>query len=412
MRDHARWLVIKSYLGGSTTALRVAKSLGLSVRQVRRLVKRARSEGVRCVIHRNRGRASNRRLKKNLVTKISGLYRDTYDGFNLTHFRDMLIRREKMQHPPCRETIRQVLAKAKLWERRRKAPKHHQKRPRRDREGEMLQVDASFHRWFGEEEPFFALVGAVDDATGKVVGAEFWEAETTEAYMSVFLDILCRHGIPESIYSDHDSVFFVNSPKERESILDSGRRMETQFGRAMRELGVRMIPASSPQAKGRIERLWGTFQDRLLHEMRLEGIKTPEAGNRYLRKFRPQYNQQFAVPAAKSPDAWRPSPGPARLAAAFCRKETRVLGNDHTFSHESNLWQVLPTVGVAALARRKIEVRVTLKGQVQAWHVDKRLKLASAPKSLRLLRPGKPHTPLAAMENAAAAYTRRGKMHL
>lgn len=275
----------------------------------------------------------------------------------------------------------------------------------------MLQIDASFHPWFGEDGPVVALVGAIDDATGKVVAALFVEAETTEAYMALLRIVLAKYGIPLSTYSDHDSVFFVNNPKERELAMDTGRRLETQFGRAMRELGVRLIPASSPQAKGRVERLWETYQDRLLHELRLEGIKTKDGGNRYLSsQFLPRHNRQFSVAAMKSETAWRPNPGPARLASVLCHKETRVLANDHTFSFEREAWQVRPTQGIPALAKRRIEIRKTLQGHVQAWFGEKRLKLAPAPTTLRLVHPATPPTPLTAMANAAAAYTRRAKL--
>ena len=407
-KQHGRWAALKSYLAGRATAKSVAASLSLSVRQVRRLVKLARGKGVRCVIHGNSGRTSNRRLRPALVSRICGLYRDRYRGFNLTHFREMLEEREGLR-PPCREIIRRILLREELWERRRKAPKHRERRPRRDREGEMLQIDASIHRWFGEEKPCVALVGAIDDATGKVTGAFFAEAETTHAYMTMLRRIVEKHGVPASIYCDHDSVFLVNTRKEREGADDRGRPRETQFGRALRELGTTLIPASSPQAKGRVERLWGTFQDRLLHELRLEKIATIEAANRYLTAvFLPRFNRQFGVPASKPEAAWRETPGPARTAAVFCVKDVRTLSNDQTFSYEGKIWQVRRTAGVPPMPQRKIEVRITLAGQVQAWHGEKRLSLAAAPMKLRLVTASS----MDALEMAASGYRRRATMHI
>lgn len=410
LKQHARWAAIKSCAAGRSTAKAAAASLGLSVRQVRRLVKRARQVGVRCVVHGNCGRVSNRRLKPATASRVCALYHDRYDEFNLTHFREMLVERDGMR-PPCREKIRRLLLAEGLWKRRRKAPKHRERRPRREREGEMLQIDASIHRWFGEERPTAALVGAIDDATGMVAGALFAQAETTHAYMTMLRAIVEKRGVPASIYCDHDSVFFVSKRKDREEAYDLGRPRETQFGRALRELGVRMIPASSPQAKGRVERLWGTFQDRLYHELRLEKITTVEDAHRYLPAFLVRHNRKFAVPAAKSEPAWREKPGPARSAGVFCLKESRTLSNDQTFSYEGRDWQVRRTPGVPPLPQRKIEVRLTLNNQVHAWLGDRRLRLALAPMTLRLIKP-EPATPLAQMARAAAAYPRRAEIRL
>lgn len=411
LKQHGRWLSLKDFLEGRCTAKEVAEAAGLSLRHVRRLAKRARLEGVRCLLHGNRGRPSNRRIKLRMSRKIHGLYRVKYVGFNLTHFREMLVKREKMK-PPCRETIRLSLEAAGLWERQRKAAKHRQRRPRREREGEMLQVDASLHHWFGDGGPFLALVGAIDDATGTVPAARFVGTETTEAYMDLFLIIFEKRGVPLSVYSDRHGVFRINSPKDREAAMDRGGQLLTQFGRAMKDLGVQTIHAWTPQAKGRIERLWRTFQDRLLNELRLMGIKSIEEANRFLsREFLPAFNRQFAVVPANRRPAWRPSPGPARLASVMCTKATRIISNDHTFAYEGNAWQVRPTSGVPALARRQVEVRVTLNGQVQAWLGERRLKIAPAPVSLRLVKSEKPATPLTQLATAAASYTRRAKMH-
>ncbi len=411
LKEFGRWQAIKDFVAGRRTARSAAEAAQVSIRHVRRLAKRARVAGVRCVVHGNRGRVSNRRLPPEETRRICSLYRERYHGFNLTHFREMLRRKEKLR-PPCRETIRRVLAKAGLWERRHKSPKHRQRRPRREREGDLLQIDASLHHWFGEDGPFVALVAAVDDATGKVVAARFVESESTNAYMTLFRTILGKCGVPLSIYSDRHSVFFASSRKDREALLDRGLPLGTQFGRAMRELGIRTIPAYSPQAKGRVERLWGTFQDRLLNEMRLEGITSVEDANRFLSsEFLPRYNREFAVEPACRQSSWRPSPGPMRLASVFCLKETRVLSNDNTFTYEGTHWQVRRTPGVPSLAQRKIEVRCTLQGQVQAWLADRRLKLAVAPRALRLIKPDS-RTPLAEIARAEASYTRRARLRL
>lgn len=379
MKEHRRLEVLRRVQGRELTAAQGGGLLELSVRQVRRLTKRVREQGARGVIHRNRGRPSNRRLPPEVVRSVQELYRESYDGFNLTHFREMLGEREKVA-APSREAIRKILLGAGLWERRRKAPKHRQRRPRRERAGELLQVDASLHRWFGEEGPVVALVGGVDDATGEVPFAEFFEAETTWAYLRVLGQTIRRRGVPGAIYSDRDSVFVVNNPREREEARWRGKKAQTQFGRALSELGIRWIPAYSPQAKGRIERLWGTFQDRLFNELRVEGIRSIPEANEYLQqKFLPRFNRQFRQRPAEPESAYRPAPASRVLEGILCLKESRSLARDYTFSYRRKLWQVRPTAGVIVLAGRRIEVRETRRGNLEAWLNDRRLNLREAP---------------------------------
>jgi hypothetical protein len=179
--------------------------------------------------------------------RIVRLYRDKYEGFNLTHFREMLQEREHLASP-CREMLRRILREAGVWERPREAPRHRLRRPRREREGELLQLDASIHRWLGEDQPAIALVGAVDDATGEVPDAQFFPAETTEAYLSLLGGIVRKRGIPRAAYTDRDSVFVVNNAQEVGILRTQGRVPQTQFGRALKELGIEWIPAYSPQA--------------------------------------------------------------------------------------------------------------------------------------------------------------------
>ncbi len=377
--EHRRWDTVQRILGGKLTGPKGAGILGLSERQVWRLVKRGRKEGAPGMIHRNRGRRSNRRTSEALRRRIVECYSQEYAGFNLTHFRERLRECEGVASP-CRETLRKILSAAGVWERRRTAPKHRLRRPRREREGELLQMDASLHRWLGPDLPLIALVGAIDDATGDVPDAEFSEAETTEAYMKVFDQILRRRGVPGAVYTDKDSVFKVNHPKDREDARARGQEPLTQFGRALKELGVQWIEANSPQAKGRIERLWKTFQDRLLHEMGHAGIHTIPQANEYLHKnFLPRFNRQFRKRPACPDPAYGNKPLRSGREEALCWKESRVLARDHTFSYQSRLWQVLPTPGIMALAGRRIEDRTTLRGETQTWYEKRRLKLKILP---------------------------------
>jgi hypothetical protein len=189
------------------------------------------------------------------------------------------------------------------------------------------------------------------------------------------------------VYTDRDSVFVVNTRQEREQAHARGERPLTQVGRALKELGVRWIPAFSPQAKGRIERLWRTFQDRLLNELRLNRIRTLPEANRYLKKvFLPKYNRQFRRQPADPIAAWRPAPARPILETIFCVKETRTLGRDHTLSYQGKVWQVLPTPGVVSLVGRSVQVRHTLSGELQTWAGEKRLKVRAGPPTPPLSR--------------------------
>lgn len=379
VRQHQRLGVIQEVLAGSRTQVSAAKAVGLSSRWMKVLVKRVRAMGEAGLTHGNCGRPSNRKLKAKKRAEVVRLYGEKYEDFNLNHFRQMLREREGWESPPSRESLRGILKEAGLWTRQRVVPKHRQKRPRRECEGELLQVDASIHEWFGEGNGYQALVGAIDDATGDVPHAEFFEQETTEAYMTVLKEIIECKGVPGELYSDRDSVFKVNNEGERERALDRGRKPQTQFGRMLKELGIGWIEANSPQAKGRIERLWGTFQDRLLKELRLEGIKTREAANEYLRKhFLPRFNREFRKVPASQEVLYRERPLSKDLAQILCWKAERKLTGDHTLSYEGKAWQVLPHPQIRALRGKRVEVRKTLSGQIQAWWGTWRLAIKPA----------------------------------
>jgi DNA-binding transcriptional ArsR family regulator len=332
--------------------------------------------------------------------RIEELYRTKYPDFNLCHFADMLEEREN-ENPPSVEMLRRILTKAGLWRARRKSPKHRQRRLRRMYEGELLQVDASRHAWLGEDQAPIAIVGAVDDATSEVVDAQFFPAETTEAYLSLLKGILRKRGIPRAIYSDRHSVFVVNKGHDLELQRALGKVNETQVGRALKELGVQWIPAYSPQAKGRIEKLWRTFQDRLPRELKLENIRTMEAANAYLQqRFLPRYNRLVRVPAAKEGRIYRPAPLRRIQDGILCWKETRQLGRDHTFSCEGRFWQVLKCPSIPSLTARRIEVRRTLRGTWEAWLGETRLGL----------RPAAPFRPSRELGAAEPSYRSRGRV--
>jgi transposase len=412
-KEQQKLKVLQEILARTRSQVSGAAALGVSDRWIRTLLKRLRSRGVSGLAHGNRGRVPSNRLQGSVAERIVELYREGYDGFNLTHFREMLLEREGLR-APSRESIRKILMAAGVWERQRTRPEHRQRRPRRELEGELLQMDASIHRWLGPEGPFWALVGAIDDATGDVPSAKFFMAETREAYFEVLEEIGRRKGLPQAVYTDRDSVFVVNTIKDREALVDQGKLPRTQFGRALKELGIEWIPAYSPQAKGRVERLWGTFQDRLANELKLAKVSTLEQANAYLRReFLPRFNRQFRRSAARPDLAYRPAPSPSRLRAILCWKETRKLARDHTFQVEGRSFQVLPHERLWSLTGRTVEVRRTFRGSLEAWYGLIRLSIRPAPspppRAPRLARGAAPAPPGAAW---GREYRTRGKVRL
>lgn len=390
--------ILSEVRAGGRTQVSAAQALGVTDRWIRILLSRLESRGARALIHGNRGRRSPHRIADLRREQIVELYRTKYADFNLNHFGDMLQEREGLK-PPSREMLRRILATAGLWRARRKAPKHRQRRMRREYEGELLQVDASRHCWLGEDQKAICIVGAVDDATGEVVDAQFFPAETAEAYLSLLKGILRKRGVPRALYTDRHGTFVVNKGQDLELKRAMGRVNDTQVGRALKELGVEWIPAYSPQAKGRIEKLWKTFQDRLLKELELEGIRTIEAANVYLQKrFLPRYNRKFRVPALKEGRVYRPVPLRRTLESILCWKERRQLGGDHTFSCEGRFWQVLPCESIASLRGRTIEIRRTLRGTWEAWLGEVRLRI----------KPATPFRPGQALRAAEPSYPKRG----
>ena len=384
LRETRRYELLRSLIDGKSLERLVAQQLRLSRRQVRRLKKRVRQAGPKGVIHLSRGRPSNRRTPPSIRERIEELYREKYEGFNLTHYVEKLKEREGIRIGE--DTVRKTLLSVGLWQPRRRHPKHRLKRPRREREGELLQVDASIHAWlqFAGDDRLYALIGAIDDATGRV-WARFEPAETTEGYFRV-MEAVLRQGVPLELYSDRDSVFTINHPNNRYELHQRGAPRETQFGRAMRELDVRIILAHSPQAKGRIERLWKTCQDRLFNELKLEGIKTLQEANRYLhRVFLPQHNRRFTRSPMKPESAFRSTP--LNWRRILCVKETRTLANDHTFPMASKLFQVLPHPAFHALRGKRVEVCQALRGGMEVYHKTHRLRIRKAPKDLPRIFP-------------------------
>ena len=366
VRDALRAGVCRQLIEGKLTEAEAAGRLSLSTRQVRRHRKRIREEGERGVIHRTRGRESPRRTPEATREKVIALYRETYSAWNMEHLMEHLESTHEIEL--SRETLRQILLDEESRPRRRRGQRHHQWRERRSREGELVQWDTSIHLWFGAEGEEAVLILGVDDATSKILWAEFFEHDRVLENLAVLRSIVRKHGLFESVYADGTSKFFLTD----EDLLAARERGEeglTQFGRVMKTLGIGMIHALSAQAKGRVERAFRTVQDRLIKELALYGIRTREEGNRYLRRtFIPHYNRRFGVVAANSSDAWV-KVWPLDEANIFCLRDTRTVQNDLTISVEGERWQLHGGVR----SGERVELRTRLDGSVHVYKNDQEL---------------------------------------
>ena len=310
--------------------------LGLSLRQIRRMVKRVRAEGDRGVVHRSRGRPSNRRVPDEIRGKVIDLYRCQYGDFGPRLAAEKLWERDQVR--VHEETLRLWLMESGDWKKRRRTRAHRRWRERKHHFGEMVQMDGSHHDWFEGRGPECVLMGYIDDATGKAFG-RFYDYEGTIPALDSFKRYVKRYGLPMCLYVDGHTTY--KSPA-KPSIQDEleNRLPLSEFQRALKELGVRVRHARSAQAKGRVERLFRTFQDRVVKEMRLRGVGTVAEGNRFLGQYLPGYNRRFSVVAEEPGDFHRPIPKGMNLDSVLCIQTPRVLRNDFTLAYQGKLYQI------------------------------------------------------------------------
>lgn len=333
-RELNRLHVIHKVLDEALRQVEAAEILSLSDRQIRRIIKKVRVEGDAGIVHKLRGQPSNRRLPKKIKDKAIKFYREKLKGFGPTLASEKLLELENLEINE--DTLRKWLIETGDWQKIRKSKKHRQWRERKHHLGEMIQIDGSHHDWFEGRGPKCVLMGYIDDATGKVF-ARFYEYEGTMPAMESFKRYIKKYGIPIRAYLDKHKTY--KSPEKAEFPgYEEGPL--SQFERAMKELGVKVSHAHSPQAKGRIERLFRTFQDRLVKEMRLKGIKTIEEANKFLSSYLPTYNKKFAVKPREKEDIHRDIPKGMNLEGILCIKTERTLKNDNTVAHNRKLYQI------------------------------------------------------------------------
>lgn len=357
--------VIHKVLDKSITQIEASGILDLTDRHIRRMAARIAKEGDRGIVHKLRGKTAHNRTLDKIKKKALSLCKNIYKGFSPTLASEKLFERDKIK--VSRELLRTWFIGEHIAYASRKARPHRNWRERKANYGQMVQADGSHHDWFEGRGPWCVLMGQIDDATSKV-SAEFHNYEGTLPFMASFKSYIEDKGIPISVYIDRHTTYKSNKKPSIEDELEN-REPLTQVGRALEELGVDVIFAHSAQAKGRVERLFRTFQDRLVKEMRLRKIKSTEEGNRFLKEYLPVYNKRFAVPAAKGADLHRPLPKSIDLGRILCVKTGRVLRNDFTVAFNNKLYQIEDNV-----RDRKVIVEERIDGSMIIAHKDKILK--------------------------------------
>lgn len=395
-RELRRLKIIHEAMDKKMTQEKAGEVEGLSERQIRRIIQRVRKEGDEGIVHKSRGRESNRKIAKEIKAKAIGLYRGQYGDFGPTLASEKMLERNQLAVHD--ETLRLWLIESGDWKKGRRQRKHHQWRERKECLGEMVQMDGSRHDWLEGRGPELTLMGYIDDATNRV-HARFCEYEGTLPAMDSFQRYIQKYGIPQSVYADKHSTYQSQDELTIEEQLAGQEETKTQFSRALEELGVILIAAHSPQAKGRVERLFRTFQDRLIKEMRLRRIKSLEEANEFLEKYLPRYNRRFTVEPAKAVNLHRKVPKGIHLKRILCIKGERVLRLDNTIHHEGKLYLIddLWKQGKP----KKVIVEERLDGKLYLMDRDRTLRyrlIQEHPKAMKmvqrdLLKPSKIYIP-------------------
>jgi transposase len=382
-KERDRLRIVGMVKGCKITLIKAAELSGISYRHCKRVYKRYREEGDKGLIHRSRGRPSNRRKDPASRRAVLERYEARYKGFGPTLANEKL---EKEGYFQDHETLRRWLLKAGLWTKQRKRKAYRSWRERKAHRGEMVQMDGSDHAWFEERGGRAVLMDMVDDATGTTL-AQFHPGETTHAAMRTLWGYIKRYGIPRALYVDKDAIFVTNrEPTIKEEL--AGEQPRTQFGRAVQKLGINIIPANSPQAKGRVERKNGVYQDRLVKELRLEAVNTIEGGNRVLAGgFLDDINKRFAVEPRNSTDLHRPLPQGLDLKRVFCFEEERVINNDWTVRYQGRVFQIKKGAKVLPPARKKVLVQEWLDGSIHLFYREQEVEHQEITDKLSMRQP-------------------------
>ena len=391
MKELRRVHVIRQTMEQKLTQVQAGTVLGLTTRHIRRLIERVEQAGDQGLVHRGRGKPSNRRLPETVKARVLRLYAQRYGDFGPTLAAEKLTEREGL--PISDETLRRWLRERGIDHFTRRKRPHRAWRERKAHVGELLQLDGSHHDWFEGRGPRCVLMAYIDDASSRVY-AQFYAYEGTIPAMDSFQRYVTRYGIPLAVYADkHTTYQSPASPTVDEQL--AGVKPTSQFGRALGELAVELIPAHSPQAKGRVERLFKTVQDRLVKELRLAGVSTLEAANRFLDGYLPIHNRRFTVQPAQAADLHRPRPTSRDLDRSLCIKTARCLRKDFTIAHQGGRYQIHETVRAPrVLVEEHVDGtrRITHQGRALDFHaITSRPMKAAEAKTVH--RPRRPVTP-------------------
>ena len=359
-----RYHIISKIIEGSLSQREASEYIGVCERQIRRIVCRVKQEGERGVIHRSRGKSSNRRYKTAFKRTVLRLYRVKYGDFGPTLATEKLEEIDGISISV--QSLRNWLIEAGQWEVRRKKRKHRQWRERKQHIGEMVQLDGSHHAWLEDRGPELVLMAYIDDATSRVFG-KFYEYEGTVPAMDSFKRYVRRYGLPQSLYLDKHSTYRSQAEPTVEQLLQDEKPL-SQFERAMKELGVNVIHAHSPQAKGRVERGFRTHQDRLVKELRLAGAASLEEANKLLGTYLVGFNRRFARIPASDVDLHRRALAGIDIKSILVIRTERTLRNDRTVAHKGRLYQITNKI-----APGKVIVEEHLNGRLRIRSKDRYL---------------------------------------
>lgn len=415
-KELQRVKVIENAVAGHITVADAARLLSLSARQVKRLKGCAVPGEVDWVRHGNRGRENPRRVAEMVRRRVLALAAGKYAGFNDSHFAEKLQEVEGIDL--SRETVRRMLRGAgRASPQKRRPPRYRSRRERRPRRGMMVLTDGSRERWLEDRGPALTLLGFQDDATGEVLTARFQlEHEDTLGYLRLLLRMVEEHGIPLSLYRDRHGVFQRNDEHWSEEEQLAGRQTPTQLGCVLQDLGTAQIAALSAQAKGRIERLWRTFQDRLRSELRLAKAKNLEQANAVLERFLEEYNRKFAKPARETGSDFRALPKKVNRHRLFSLRYERTVGKDHTVSFGARVIQLPAPANRQGFAGKRVELSHQLNGELHVWLDDEDIYQCQLPfdyaVGLAPRRPAMGHNPAKKKKTQPRIYTLGGRAAL
>lgn len=387
-QDQQRLLVLNRILAGHLSVAEAAPILEVTERQMWRILAAYRKEGAAAIVHGNRGRSPSHRISDEVRRQVIALAQGPYRGCNQQHLRDLLEERDGIAL--SRASVHRLLQEAHLLaEPSQRPPQHRRRRERAAQEGMLVQIDGSRHAWLEERGPWLSLIAAIDDATGKLLAAVFREQEDAQGYFLLVRQLVSTVGRPLALYHDRHGIFAQTTrASERDSIAEqlAGTPTPTQFGRLLQKLGIRSIAARSPQAKGRVERLFGTLQERLVVELRLAGITSLEAANGALQGYLSRFNARFAVPAADPTLAYLPWPTERALEEVCCFKYLRTVAADNTISFGGQCLQLGPGRDRRSYAHAEVEVQEHLDGHLVVRYGTHVLSTTAAPADAPTLR--------------------------